>query len=91
MDLSIVATNEPKDNAGTDHSERPILLSWDVENQPRRLRLSHDAASDLFVSLADALGIELELEFEGDEEEATEPPPPPPPPPKKKIGVTKKK
>jgi hypothetical protein len=71
QNVSILATFEDRDCEKSEWlRERPIKLSWETGDSKRALAITIEDAENLFVSLAASLGIEMDVERDGEEMEA---------------------
>jgi hypothetical protein len=65
QNIVIVATKEDRSNEKSEWiAERPIKLSWEVGETTRSVALTIDDAENLFMGIAKALGIDLDVETE---------------------------
>jgi hypothetical protein len=68
QNVQIIATLEDRDGENSEWLKvRPIKLSWETGDSKRAMILTVEDAENLFLSLAGALGIELEIERNGEE------------------------
>ena len=71
QNICILATFEDRDCEKSEWlKDRPIKLGWETGDSKRALVLTVDDAENLFLSLASALGIEMDVERSGEESPA---------------------